>query len=255
VVVSNVLKQELIDRGIDAGKILVNPNGVDTERNHPGVDASALRLKLGLDSKIVFGFIGTFGPWHGAEVLAAAFCELIRRSPELRENAALLLIGDGERYDAVRALVHDAGCESSVRFIGRVAQEEAREYLAACDIFTSPHVPNPDGTPFFGSPTKLFEYMAMGRPIIASRLFQIEEIIHNGKNGVLVAPGDVEGWANAMQALAQDREAWRRLGSQARRDAVERHSWKIHAENIFAKMAERSLLLPSPSFIPSPVTR
>jgi len=51
---------------------------------------------------------------------------------------------------------------------GLVPQVEGRCYIAACDILASPHIPNPDGTPFFGSPTKLFEYMAMGKAIVAS---------------------------------------------------------------------------------------
>ncbi len=149
----------------------------------------AFARRLGLDGKIVIGFIGTFGPWHGAEVLARAFGELIDRHPAYRDSLRLLMIGDGVKMPEVRAALDAAGVNDLAVMTGIVPQAEGPVYLAASDILASPHVANSDGTPFFGSPTKLFEYMAMGKGIVASDLDQVGEILEHGRAAQMVRPG------------------------------------------------------------------
>ncbi|MDH4231636.1 MAG: glycosyltransferase, partial [Nitrospirota bacterium] len=105
VVVSRALYDELVSRGISPNKILVNPNGVDPEKYLPEVDGSAIRTKYGLEDKTVIGFIGTFGQWHGAEVLAEAFGRLIRSFPEYREKVCLFMIGDGPTMPLVKEIL------------------------------------------------------------------------------------------------------------------------------------------------------
>src|SRR5262249_33175745 len=85
VVVSEPLKKELVSRGFEAGKILVNPNGVDPFRFNPNrlsERRALIRSRFGINDKIVVGFIGTFGPWHGASVLAQAIASVVERSPQ-----------------------------------------------------------------------------------------------------------------------------------------------------------------------------
>ncbi len=96
-----------------------------------------------------------------------------------------------------------------------VERERALEVLACSDVCVSPHVPNPDGTPFFGSPTKLFEYMGLGKPIVASDLDQIGEVIEHERSGLLCPPGDVEAAAAAIRRLLADHELRARLGAGA----------------------------------------
>src|SRR5262249_57250554 len=133
--------------------------------------------------------IGTFGPWHGAEVLADAFGRLLAAHPEYRDRARLLLIGDGSRKGQVTEALGRHGATEAAVLTGLVPQAERPKYLAACDLLASPHVPNADGTPFFGSPTKLFEYMAMGRGIVASDLDQIGEVLRHDPTAWLGRPG------------------------------------------------------------------
>jgi glycosyltransferase involved in cell wall biosynthesis len=166
------MRDELVARGVDTDRILVNPNGVDPDRYSPSIDGGSLRAQLAFDGKVVIGFISTFQPWHGADVLARAFVTLMHDHPAYRDSVRLLMIGTGSGVAATRQIVVDGGVEAAVHFTGLVAQEDGAQYLAACDILASPHVPNPDGSPFFGSPTKLFEYMAMGKAIVASNLDQ-----------------------------------------------------------------------------------
>jgi glycosyltransferase involved in cell wall biosynthesis len=232
VVVSDVIREELISRGIAAERILLNPNGVDVERYRPDVDGTRVRSRLVPDARRVVGFIGTFGPWHGAEVLAEAFGRLLSARPDLRRDTRLLMIGDGARAEAARQRLAASGYPDAAVWTGLVPQAEGPEYLAACDVLVSPHVPNPDGSRFFGSPTKLFEYMAMGRAIAASNLEQIGEILRHDDTAWLVPPGDVDALTRAIERLLDDPALCQRLGDAARRAVVARWSWREHTRRI-----------------------
>ncbi len=240
VVVSKVLRDEVVGRGVPPERVLVNPNAVDPTRFHPGIDGSPIRRRLGLEGKLVIGFIGTFGPWHGAEVLAEAVRPVTARLP----RAHFLFIGDGSGMPKVKDIIAADRVEARVTFVGLTPQDEAPNYLAACDILVSPHVPNPDGTPFFGSPTKLFEYMAMERGIVASDLNQIGEVLSHGKTAWLVKPGDPDALAEGIMTLATDPELRRGLGEAAREEVVAKHTWKAHVERLLTKMVELNLLDP-----------
>ncbi len=240
VVVSKILGEELVARGVSAKRVLVNPNGVDPVLYHPGIDGKPVRQQLGIDGRLVIGFVGTFGPWHGAEVLARAIRPVVERLPQ----AHFLFVGDGSRMAAVREIVVREGVESCVTFTGLVPQDEAPAYLAACDILVSPHVPNADGSRFFGSPTKLFEYMAMGQGIVASDLEQIGEVLTHDRTAWLVRPGDVEDLVAGIVALGSDPEMRIRLGAAARAEAVERYTWDAHIRRMLGRMEELGLLLP-----------
>jgi glycosyltransferase involved in cell wall biosynthesis len=241
VVVSQPLRQELTERGIDPTKILVNPNGVDPDRYCPDVPGAGVRERYGLMGKTVIGFIGTFELWHGAEVLAEAYGRLLGAHPDYWERVRLLLIGDGTRMPGVKATLRRHGVTPLAVLTGRIRQEEGPEHLAACDVLVSPHVPNPDGSPFFGSPTKLFEYMAMGRAIVASALGQIGEILEHDRTAWMVPPGDAEGLAQGLRRLLDDPPKRRLLGEAARREAVDRHSWREHTRRIVDRLKERCL--------------
>lgn len=240
VVVSQVMADELVSRGVPADKVLVNPNGVEPDVYSPAVDGGEIRRALGLEGKLVIGFIGTFGPWHGAEVLTAAFAQLLKLRPDLRERARLLLIGDGVKMPEVRGIVAAEGLGDRVILTGIVPQHEGPRYLAACDILASPHVPNPDGTRFFGSPTKLFEYLAMGRPIVASDLDQVGEILEHGWAAQMTEPGSVPSLTTGLAALIDDPDRRALLASRARQLAVERHTWRVHVSRIIEALTRRS---------------
>ena len=115
-------------------------------------------------------------------------------------------------------------------------QQDDCEVLAVCDVFASPHVPNPDGSPFFGSPTKLSEYMAMGRGIVASALDQIAEVLEDGRTAILVPPADAQALARALETLVVDRDLRLRLGAAARRVVLERHTWHAHVGRTLAAL-------------------
>ena len=227
-VVSEVERQNLLRINVPEKRIVVNPNGVDTETFRPGVGGAALRREFGIpENEIVAGFVGTFGPWHGVLTLAQAIASMPPDS-----GVRFLLIGAGRFRDEVERIVRDAGREHQVIFAGHVSHERVPALLDACDILLSPHVPLEDGSDFFGSPTKLFEYMAMGKGIVASRLGQIGEVLAHEETGLLVEPGDVEELSDAILRLTQSPGLRERLGAAARRTATERHTWKQNAQRV-----------------------
>ncbi len=238
VVVSQALKDELVNQGIDTGKILVNPNGVDPERYSPNVDGSIIRNQYHLEGKIVIGFIGTFGKWHGAEILSESFGKLLHQYPEYKRRVKLMMVGDGITIPLVKKNINQFGIKDSCVLTGLIPQEEGPKYLAACDVLVASHKPNPDGTPFFGSPTKVFEYMAMGKGIVASDLNQIGEVLKHGDTAWLVKPGDVESLMYGLKILIDDEYLRNRLGKAARKEVISKYTWKEHTRKIIEKLKE-----------------
>lgn len=236
--ISEVLRDELLARGVPGKRVGWYPNGVDAERFSPArfraEDVRAHRKRLGFgETDRVVTFVGTFGDWHGAEVLAHASVLLCGR-PELPERPRLrfMFVGDGRNRQRCEMIVAGTPAADACTFVGLVPQHETPEYLAASDILVSPHVPNPDGTPFFGSPTKLFEYMAMGKPIVASALGQISKVLVDGETALLVRPGDPEALAAGIRKLLTDPAAAEAVARNARQEAVLRYSWKRHVEEL-----------------------
>lgn len=226
-VVSEVERRNLIDAGVSPEKIIMNPNGADPDSFHPDCGGREVRRDLGLENQIVVGFVGTFGPWHGAPLLAEAATRLNDRAP----HCHFVFIGAGEQRTQTETIIESAGV--SATFTGRIPHEKVPAYLDACDILASPHVCSTDGSEFFGSPTKLFEYMAMGKGIVASRLGQVSDVIIDGESGLLVEPGDADELARAIERLAVDGEVRARLGAAARRTAIERYTWRHNAARVF----------------------
>ena len=224
IVVSEVLRQQLIADGIQREKIIVNPNGVDVRVFRPDVDESRIRQQLDLVSSVVVGFSGTFGKWHGIPTLAQVVPMVVQARPQVR----WLLIGDGP----LRSLIPDSA--ERVHRVGMLPHAEMPAYLAACDILVSPHGRQADGGEFFGSPTKLYEYMAMGRPIVASAVGQIADVLENGESALLVAPDDAEALRDAILKLVDDACLRLSLGRAARQAAENRHTWLQNAERVLA---------------------
>lgn len=224
-VVSDVERRNLEARGVAAEKIVVNPNGVDVERFRPGVGGVEARRELAIrDDEVVAGFVGTFGPWHGVEKLAEAI--------KLIPMGRFLLVGSGSLQVEVQKRLEAEVAGGRVIFTGAVGHERVPSLLDACDILVAPHVPLADGSEFFGSPTKIFEYMAMGKGIVASRLGQIGEVLVDGETALLVEPGNVEELRAAIVRLIDDEGMRRSLGGKARQTAEREYTWAHNAQRV-----------------------
>jgi glycosyltransferase involved in cell wall biosynthesis len=161
---------------------------------------------------------------------------LVELVAERRDDARWVLVGDGPLHAEIAADIERRGLSNRVRLTGVVAHPRAIGLLACCEVCVSPHVPNPDGTPFFGSPTKLFEYMGLGRAIVASDLDQIGEVLDDGRTALLTPPGDVPAAAAAVVRLLGDEALRARLGEAALQVALERHSWDAHVGRILGAL-------------------
>lgn len=246
-VVSAEVRNGLIARGVDAGKILVNPNGADLDTYAPpaAAERDAVRGALGFGPEhAVIGFTGTFGGWHGIDVLAEAIPRICADVPSVR----FLLIGDGNYKHLVDAAVERNQLQDRVRFTGRVPQAEGARLLKACDLFVSPHNSHMVDSRFFGSPTKIFEYMSMGGAIVASDLEQIGEVlspalrlhdltkppVHAGAaRSVLCEPGNVDEFVQAVTSLVRRPELWPALGRNARAAVEQHYSWAHHVARLW----------------------
>src|SRR5690242_1356651 len=232
VVVSNALKQQLVESGVPARGIVVNPNAVDPAWFYPHCGGAQLRLELGLrQDDLVVCFTGTFSYWHGIAVLGRAIRSLLDVHPAT-SRLKFLLVGDGPLAPQLRGELQPYVQKGLVIFSGAVPHRAVRAYLDAADILVSPHVPMPGGTPFFGSPTKLFEYMAMGKAIAASALDQLADVLEHNVTALLVRPGDPADLAGAITQLAADPSFRTELGRNAREAALARHTWRRNARRV-----------------------
>jgi glycosyltransferase involved in cell wall biosynthesis len=232
VTISQALADELIERGVDPERVVWHSNGVDADRFDPARFSTEERLSLrdryGIPhDAILVTFVGTFGQWHGVDVLART----IRREAEWARAAGVrfLLVGDGLKMPEVRAELE--GLSDVAVLAGLVPQDDTPLHLAASDVLVSPHVPNADGSPFFGSPTKLFEYMAAAKAIVASDLDQIGDVLRDDL-AVLVRPGDEIDLARGLRDAAADSERRTELGTRARARVLERHTWAHHVDSV-----------------------
>jgi len=228
IVVSNVQKRKLLEEGIEPDRILVNPNCVNPRMFHPSSDPSEIKDRYQLHDKTVVGWVGTFGFWHGVDLLASVIPCVVKRNKKIH----FMLIGEGETRDEVERAIEEEHLNAFVTFTGMVPHDEVPKYLAACDILVLPYTPFRDGSEFFGSPIKLFEYMAMGKGIVASNLGQIGEVLRHNDNAYLIKPGDRRELMRGIFELAKDDVLRKRLGSKARKDVVAKYTWKQNAERV-----------------------
>lgn len=263
VTVSDQLGHDLKRRGIPDRRIVIYPNCVDSDAFNSNrfspEELATLRQRHGIPGNaLVAGFIGTFGQWHGVEFLAECIRDLVREKADWlsARNLHFMLVGDGLKMPQVRKIVEEAGVAPYVTLTGLVPQTEAPRYLAASDLLISPHIPNTDGSEFFGSPTKLFEYMAMEKPIVASALAQIGDVVSgqgatrlgtmppgDGKMaGFLFEPGDAAGFKNVLQKVVDDMPAALAVARAARVEVLNRYTWKRHVDAILDRMQQTGLL-------------
>ncbi len=254
VVVSELIKEDLVKRQVDQDKILVNPNGVDTDHYQPLPlpQKNELKQELGFDeSDCVAGFISSFGGWHGIETLAKALPELCGH-----DRLRFLLIGDGINKHLIDECISKHNLSSVVQTTGSVPQNEGCRLLGACDIFLSPHDSHMADSRFFGSPLKIFEYMSLGGGIVASDLEQIGEVLSpairpdefdrsdiqvTDQRAVLCKPGDVDEFVRGVVFLANHPTVRNDLGRNARNAALQNHTWKKHVDNIIEFVSRQGL--------------
>ncbi|MCI5131644.1 MAG: glycosyltransferase family 1 protein [Candidatus Electrothrix sp. EH2] len=216
-VVSEILKKYYVNSGIPYERITAIPNGVNLQTFDSGINGKRIQSQLGIQGKTVIGFSGSFAPGHGLDFLADAFRKLTEKNKDL----VLLLVG--EPSDVL--IMPDLPNNYTI-ITGHVPHEEVPEYLAAIDIFVAPY---PEIDPFYFSPLKIFEAMAMSRAVIASAQGQICELITDGVSGFLYQAGNQTEFISGIECLITDTQLRETLGQEARRVIEKRYTWNDNA--------------------------
>lgn len=202
------------------------PNGVDISRFDPHLPGGPVRAKhaIGAD-RVVIGFVGSFAPWHGLDLLVDAFERLLAEGLPVH----LLLVGQvSAQWQRLVDRVRGPGLAPHVTVSGFVPPAEIPAYLAAMDVLALPD------TAYYCSPLKLFEYMAMARPTVAVRTGPVAAMLADGIEGRLFPKGDQAALTEALRDLAVDPQARQRLGAAARSRMEQEFTWRHNAERIMA---------------------
>jgi glycosyltransferase involved in cell wall biosynthesis len=161
--------------------------------------------------------VGRLIEFKGFRDLIAACAELKKRGIEFECE----IIGDGPLRDTLQNTIAAASLEGIVRLLGALPQEDVALRLADCDVFALASIVNSEGASDI-LPTVILEAMAVGRPVVSTRLAAIPEMVRDGESGLLVAPRDVDGLARALESLLRDPQVRARFSTAGRRDVEER---------------------------------
>jgi len=231
IVITNGLKDMLVSGGISKKRILVAHDGVDSNEfvESYGTKKKLRELLTLPQSANIIAYVGklqTMGKSKGVEQLITAF-GIVHAS---QSSAHLLLVGlNDDEFEAVKSLMQNASIPTDAyTLVGHVTHEHVPKYLAASDVLVM-NYPNTEHYARCMSPMKLFEYMASKRPIIATRLPSIEEVL-NEKNAILVEPDNPESLADVIQNMPHDAT---NRAEQAFHD-VQQYTWDKRAESILS---------------------
>jgi glycosyltransferase involved in cell wall biosynthesis len=221
IAVSDPMARRLESHPAARGRVRVVANGVDPERFRPGL-RPAVPAPTGV---FTVGFVGSLKPWHGLSVLVEAFSRLHAKDPRTR----LLLVGDGPERTAIEAEIRDRGLADAAVVTGAVDPEEVPGFLASMDAAVAPYLLEET---FYFSPLKVYEYMAAGLPVVASRLGQLVDLAEDGRCAMLCPPGDADAFAEALAVLRQDPELRRVLSRAAREKVLLESTWDMVVERL-----------------------
>ena len=214
------LRTDIVGRGIPESKVTVVPNAVDISGFPYGTEPdTALKRELGLDGKLIIGFIGSFYAYEGLDLLLGALPIIVDRIP----NVCVLLVGGGPQEQALRTLATELGVNSMVLFAGRVPHQEVQRYYSIVDVFAYPR--HRMRLTELVTPLKPLEAMAQGRLLVASDVGGHKELIKDGETGMLFEAGNKQSLADTIVRLLEMRDGWPRLREQGRQFVERERTW------------------------------
>lgn len=221
IVGSRRLKAYFRDRGVAEEKIEVVYPTADYDLFKDSAGAASAAASGPSRQGVRFGFVGTMNPWHGVDLLIQAFHKVAATRP-----MELVLIGEGSESERLRSMVQELNLASKVKFMGSVAYEKVPALLAEIDVCVIPNAT------WYGSPTKLFEYGAMGKAVIGPRDTPVDEIIEDGQTGILIKPGDLAELTAALDVLGRSPDKRRAFGQRLYSKLTREITWPGNLETI-----------------------
>jgi glycosyltransferase involved in cell wall biosynthesis len=227
--VTRVLGDMVVAEGVPESRIRVIPNGINLERFGTAPDTRTAKSALGLQDKIVLGFTGFLRDWHGLD----SVIDLIAHD-DTGAARHLLVVGDGPARDNLEAQALRLGIADQLTITGIIGRDDVMRYVAAFDIALQPAVVA------YASPLKLFEYLMLGRAIVAPAQPNIMEILKDGKNAVLFEPGQPGALSEAIERVSHDNELRQRISAGARATIDEQGlTWIRNAERVSQLLHEQ----------------
>ena len=221
---SEISRSLLLKKGIDGDKILITPDGVNLKKFNTNRDGSEIRKRFGMEGKVVVGYIGVLRRFWGIYTILESAREILSQ----RNDFHFIVIGEGKDYSDMKRFLEKNNLTDNFTMTGTIPHDDIPEYIAAMDIGLAPYGYE---EPFYASPMKIFEYMAMGKPMIATAQGQIKDIIRHGENGLLMEPDDSSGMAKAILELGGNKDMMKNMGLKARA-TVESYTWEANARKV-----------------------
>jgi len=224
--VSNMLKSYFVERGIPGDTMAVIPNGADPVRFSPDTPGKAIKERYQLQDSLVVGFVGSFIYWHGIENLV----KIIERTLSANKHVKFLMVGEGgPMKPLIEKFITENRLEQRTILTGFVEHDDIPQYIAAMDIVLAPY---PNLKFFYYSPVKIFEYMSCGRAVVSTEIGQINEIIENGRNGLLAEPENIDQMCDLVFQLLKSDALRKKVGDEARKDILEKHTWDLRGKQL-----------------------
>lgn len=226
---SDLLKKVIIEEtDVPSKKVIVVPMGVDTEK----LDPRRTKQKR-FFSGFTIGYVGSLYNRQGVDLL-------IEVAKELRDDGldiSLVIVGDGLSYTTFKELADDLKMSSHIRFTGLVAPEEVPSYISGFDICFVGQKPLENQRMYY-SPLKIYEYMAMEKPVIASAFEDARNLIYDGVTGFLYEPGDKKELKMAILRASEEAEKLPAMGQKSREIILKNHSWNARVETMFNQISD-----------------
>jgi len=240
--VSQGIKDILVEKGVDRNKIFVVPNGANVNLFKPIDELEKtikyLRQLYGINKNdYVIVFVGNFEPHHGIEYLIKSAPLILREFP----NTKFLIVGDGPIKNELVNLVDKLNLSDEIIFTGRIDYEKIPFYINLASVCVAPFI-RARNEKIGLSPLKIYEYLACGKPVIASDIKGAGDLLRHSNAGIAVKPEDPVELANAIIKLLKDEELRRQMGENGRKVVVNNYSWDHTAKKtieVFEKILDK----------------
>lgn len=224
VTLGKAMKANIVAAGVPEEKVIIAPNAVGGDFLEEPSDTARARRELGLvEHGQYIGTVSSLVAYEGIEDLIGAFVLLAPEFPDLR----LLIVGDGSAMPSLQGLARRSGFAERITFTGRVPRDQAAQYHRMLDVFV---VPRKDlEVTRSVTPLKPVEALASSRPVVASDLPALAEIVRDNETGLLVSAGEPASFAAAIRSLLEDPERAARLGAAGREWVLRERTWAANA--------------------------
>lgn len=226
VTITNHFKNLIVkEHGIDPKKIIVTPNAVNPVKFHLDPNMRINRENLGIQNNRIIGCVGAFVPWHGLQFMVESLHKIVKTY-----NIHMLFVGDGPVRKDVENQASELKIRDHITFTGFIEPGRVPYYIDLMDVCVIP------GSNPHCSPVKLFEYMAMGKPVILPKYQPLMDTIAHDREGLFFNINDGDDLLRCVEELMTDHDKRKRMAAKAKETVYSKHTWEMNARNILSKL-------------------